>query len=142
VRRELSDDRLARLQVHQDPEQEHRVEDLAAGGRGQPADRARAHGHPVPDLCGLAAEPGQERVAHPGIGLDGEHPVPGAGQPDGLRSLPRAHIQDQRGRRRQVTVELAGDQLLPDDVAHVAEMAEPARTAIAERAASAEGLYV
>jgi hypothetical protein len=41
-----------------------------------------------------------------------------------------------------VTVELAGDQLLPDDVAHVAEMAEPALTAIAERAGSAEGLYV
>jgi hypothetical protein len=32
--------------------------------------------------------------AHLRIGFDCEDPVAGAGQPDGLRSLPRAHIQD------------------------------------------------
>jgi len=46
----------------------------------------------------LGAQRGLEDRAHLGIGFDREDPVAGPGQPDGLRALPRAHIQNPRRR--------------------------------------------
>jgi hypothetical protein len=47
----------------------------------------------------LSAQCGPESGAHVGIGLDCEHLMAFAGQPDGLRSLPGTHIEDSRRRR-------------------------------------------
>ena len=59
-----------------------------------------------------------------------------AGQPDGLRPLAGAHIENASGRRSQVPVQLARDHLLPDDIAHLVQPAQPDRTPITERAVS------
>jgi hypothetical protein len=88
-------------------------------------------------LSRLSAQCGQEDAAHAWVGLDREHPMACAGQPDRLRSLPGAHVEDSRGRRPQVPVELARDHLLPDYVAHVAQLAKPGQTTGTERAVRA-----
>src|SRR5208282_4331683 len=78
-------------------------------------------------LARLSAQCGQEDCTHIGIGFDREHVVAGAGQPNGLRSLASAHIEDSSRMLRHVPVQLARDHLLPDHVANVVQPAKPRR---------------
>jgi len=125
------------LQAHQYPQQQHRVVNLAASHRAEAAGRTLAQCDAALHLGRLGGTRGPEDAAHVRVGLDREHLMARAGQPDGLRPLPGAHIEDSRGRRPQVLIELAGDHLLPDHVTHVSQPAEPGHTTITERAASA-----
>lgn len=135
--REFGDNRLACLEVHQHPQQQHRVVNLAARHRAEAAGRTLTQCDAALHLGRLGVKRGPEGAAHVQVGLDREHLMARARQPDGLRSLPGAHIEDSPGRRPQVFIELAGDHLLPDYVAHVSQLAEPGHTAITERAVSA-----
>jgi hypothetical protein len=87
---------------------------------GKAADRTVSQQDAVPDLARLSAQCVPEGRAHIGIGFDREHVVAGARQPDGLRPLVGAHIQDPSRMLRQVPVQLTRDHLLPDHVANVA----------------------
>jgi hypothetical protein len=136
VGRELGDHGPAGRKVHQHSQYQHRVVNLSAGHRGEVSNRTGSHDDAILHLGPLGAQRGLEDGAHLRVGLDRKDLVAGPGQPDGLRPLPRAHVKDSRRRLRQVLVQLAGDQLLPDRVAHVAQMVQPARPAVTERVVS------
>jgi hypothetical protein len=134
ARGQLGDHRLAGREVHQHPEQQHGVIFFAERHCREVPDRTFSQRNAIPHVGRLGAQRGLEDGAHLGIGFDREDPVPEAGQPDRLRALPRAHVEEPRRRLREVLIKLAGDQLLPDHVAHVVQPAEPARPAAAEGA--------
>ncbi len=138
VRRQLGDDRLAGLQVHKHPEQQHRVVRLAAGHRGQAVGRPGPHRDAIPHLGPLGVQRGAEGGPHVRVGLDREHLITRAGQPDELRPLAGPDVENPRRRRSQVPGQLTRDHLLPDDVAHLVQPAQPDRTAITERAVSSD----
>lgn len=91
----------------------------------EPAEHTVGQGHPVAYRGRLCGERRGERPAHLAIRLDGHDVMTGPSEPDRLRTLPRADVQDRLRCRRQVSVELPADHLLPDGGAHVPHAIKP-----------------
>lgn len=100
--------------------------------------------HPAPDALGL----GGERL--PGHGdqlrltLDAGHRVPGPGQPQGLRALTHAHVEDpeplpDREASGYLLVDLPGDQLLSYDLTQRAQPVQPGLSGTSGESGRAQG---
>ena len=122
--------RVRLLDVHQDAVAEHHVE--AARQEVDPRVPAVAldEPHPAPDALGLGGERLPGRGEQFRVTLEAGHRVPGPGQPQRLRALAHAHVEDpqplpDREASGYLLVELPGDQLLSYDLAQSAQPVQP-----------------